>query len=79
MIAAELTPGNTDRKRPYAIERIGLASGRIRVMLIPMVDVLILLWTALTSLFCSRVPLEAEIVVLRQQQINVLRRIRRKG
>src|SRR6266566_3324343 len=38
-----------------------------------MVDVLILLWTALTSLFRSRVRLEAEILVLRQQ-INVLRR-----
>ena len=43
------------------------------LMLIPMVDVLILLWTALTSLFRSRVRLEAEILVLRQQ-INVLRR-----
>ncbi len=38
-----------------------------------MVDVLILLWTALTSLFRSRLRLEAEILVLRQQ-INVLRR-----
>jgi hypothetical protein len=38
-----------------------------------MVDVLILLWTALTSLFRSRMRLEAEILVLRQQ-INVLRR-----
>src|SRR4029077_2700294 len=38
-----------------------------------MVDVLMLLWTALTSLFRSRVRLEAEILVLRQQ-INVLRR-----
>jgi hypothetical protein len=38
-----------------------------------MVDVLILLWTALTCLFRSRVRLEAEILVLRQQ-INVLRR-----
>src|SRR3979411_1800637 len=38
-----------------------------------MVDVLILLWTALTGLFRSRVRLEAEILVLRQQ-INVLRR-----
>jgi transposase InsO family protein len=38
-----------------------------------MVDVLILLWTALTSLFRSRARLEAEILVLRQQ-INVLRR-----
>jgi len=38
-----------------------------------MVNVLILLWTALTSLFRSRVRLEAEILVLRQQ-INVLRR-----
>ena len=43
------------------------------MMLIPMVDVLILLWTALTSLFRSRARLEAEILVLRQQ-INVLRR-----
>jgi transposase InsO family protein len=42
-------------------------------MLISMVDVLILLWAALTSLFRSRVRLEAEILVLRQQ-INVLRR-----
>jgi hypothetical protein len=38
-----------------------------------MVDVLILLWTALTSLFRSRARLEAEILVLRQQ-INVLQR-----
>src|SRR3981081_3405744 len=38
-----------------------------------MVGVLILLWTALTSLFRSRGRLEAEILVLRQQ-INVLRR-----
>ena len=38
-----------------------------------MVDVLMLLWTALTSLFRSRVRLEAEILVLRQQ-INVQRR-----
>jgi hypothetical protein len=38
-----------------------------------MVDVLMLLWTALTSLFHSKVRLEAEILVLRQQ-INVLRR-----
>ena len=38
-----------------------------------MVDVLVLLWSALTSLFRSRVRLEAEILVLRQQ-INVLRR-----
>src|SRR6202795_2267517 len=38
-----------------------------------MVDVLILLWTGLTSLFRSRGRLEAEILVLRQQ-INVLRR-----
>jgi hypothetical protein len=37
-----------------------------------MVEVLTLLWTALTSLFRSRVRLEAEILVLRQ--INVLRR-----
>jgi hypothetical protein len=42
-------------------------------MLIPMVDVPILLWTALTRLFRSRRRLEAEILVLRQQ-INVLRR-----
>ena len=38
-----------------------------------MVDVLMLLWAALTSLFRSRARLEAEILVLRQQ-INVLRR-----
>src|SRR5260221_12520025 len=38
-----------------------------------MVDVLILLWTALTCLFRSRVRLEAEILVLRKQ-INGLRR-----
>src|ERR1700743_2943269 len=38
-----------------------------------MVDVLILLWTAMTRLFRSRARLEAEILVLRQQ-INVLRR-----
>jgi hypothetical protein len=38
-----------------------------------MVDVLMLLWSALTSLFRSRMRLEAEILVL-QQQINVLRR-----
>src|SRR5260370_38585042 len=38
-----------------------------------MVDILTLLWTALTSLFRSRVRLAAEILVLRQQ-INVLRR-----
>ncbi len=38
-----------------------------------MVDVLVLLWSALTNLFRSRVRLEAEILVL-QQQINVLRR-----
>jgi hypothetical protein len=42
-------------------------------MLISRVDVLILLWTALTSVFHSRGRLEAEILVLRQQ-INVLRR-----
>ena len=42
-------------------------------MLIPMVDFLILLRSALTSLFRSRARLEAEILVLRQQ-INVLRR-----
>jgi hypothetical protein len=38
-----------------------------------MVDVLMLLWTALISLFRSRARLEAEILVLRQQ-INLLRR-----
>src|SRR6267378_3673365 len=38
-----------------------------------MVDVIMLLWTALTSLFRLRVRLEAEILVIRQQ-INVLRR-----
>src|SRR5882762_3054917 len=38
-----------------------------------MVDVLVLLWSALTRLFRSRARLEAEILVLRQQ-INVLRR-----
>src|SRR5712664_1696185 len=38
-----------------------------------MVDVLVLLWSALTSLFRSRVRLEAEIPVLREQ-ISVLRR-----
>ena len=37
-----------------------------------MVDVLILLWTALNCLFRSRARLEAEILVLRQQ-INVVR------
>jgi hypothetical protein len=37
-----------------------------------MVDALILLWTVLTRLFFSKVRLEAEILVLRQQ-INVLR------
>ena len=37
-----------------------------------MVGVLVFLWSALTSLFRSRVRLEAEILVLRQQ-INVLR------
>jgi hypothetical protein len=42
-----------------------------------MVDVLMLLWSALNSLFRSRVRLEAEILVLRQQ-INVLRRKSRK-
>jgi hypothetical protein len=42
-----------------------------------MVDVLVLLWSALTSLFRSRGRLEAEILVLRQQ-INVLRRTCRK-
>jgi hypothetical protein len=38
-----------------------------------MVDVLVLLWSALTRLFRSKARLEAEILVLRQQ-INVLRR-----
>jgi hypothetical protein len=38
-----------------------------------MVDILMLLWSALTGLFRSRARLEAEILVLRQQ-INVLRR-----
>jgi hypothetical protein len=38
-----------------------------------MVNVLILLWTALTSLFRSRGRREAEILALRQQ-VNVLRR-----
>ena len=38
-----------------------------------MVDVFILLWTAVIGLFRSRARLEAEILVLRQQ-INVLRR-----
>src|SRR5215469_5582487 len=38
-----------------------------------MIDVFTLLWSALTSLFRSRVRLEAEILILRQQ-INVLRR-----
>lgn len=38
-----------------------------------MIDGLTLLWTALTGVFRSRVRLEAEILVLRQQ-INVLRR-----
>jgi hypothetical protein len=38
-----------------------------------MIDVLVLLCSALTRLFRSRVRLEAEILVLRQQ-INVLRR-----
>src|SRR3954470_11221262 len=38
-----------------------------------MVDILMLLWSALTNLFHSRAQLEAEILVLRQQ-INVLRR-----
>ena len=37
------------------------------------VDVFILLWSALINLFRSRARLEAEILVLRQQ-INVLRR-----
>jgi len=38
-----------------------------------MADVVVLLWSALNSLFRSRVRLEAEILFLRQQ-INVLRR-----
>ena len=38
-----------------------------------MVEVLVLLWSALTRLFRSRARPEAEILVLRQQ-INVLRR-----
>jgi hypothetical protein len=38
-----------------------------------MIDVLMLLWSALINLFHSRARLEAEILVLRQQ-INVLRR-----
>src|SRR5262249_4262633 len=38
-----------------------------------MVDVFTLLWSALTSFLRSRVRLEAEILILRQQ-INVLRR-----
>src|SRR6266436_3609298 len=38
-----------------------------------MVDILVLLWAALTRVFRSRARLEAEILVLRQQ-INVLRR-----
>src|SRR5262249_21889927 len=38
-----------------------------------MADVVVLLWSALNSLFRSRVRLEAEILILRQQ-INVLRR-----
>src|SRR5260370_24520107 len=42
-----------------------------------MVDVLVLLWSALASLFRSSGKLEAEIVVLRQQ-ISVLRRTSRK-
>jgi hypothetical protein len=50
----------------------GWLAGANRVMLCPMVDVLMLLSTALTSLVRSRVRLEAEILVLRQQ-INVLR------
>ena len=38
-----------------------------------MADVVVLLWSALNSLFRSRVRLEAEILILRQQ-LNVLRR-----
>jgi hypothetical protein len=51
----------------------GWRAGANRVMLVPMVDGLVLLGSALTSLFRSRARLEAEILVL-QQQINVLRR-----
>ena len=51
----------------------GWRAGANRVMLIAMVDGLILLRSALTSLFRSRARLEAEILVLRQQ-INALRR-----
>jgi hypothetical protein len=36
-----------------------------------MIDVFTLLWSALNSLFRSRAPLEAEILILRQQ-VNVL-------
>jgi len=38
-----------------------------------MVDILVLLWAALTRVFRSRARLEAEILALRQQ-VNVLRR-----
>src|ERR1700740_1155671 len=38
-----------------------------------MADVVVLLWSALNSLFRSRVRLDAEILILRQQ-LNVLRR-----
>src|SRR5215470_11839965 len=38
-----------------------------------MADVVVLLWSALNSLFRSRVRLEAEILILRQQ-LNVLQR-----
>ena len=38
-----------------------------------MADIFTLLWSALTTLLRSRVQLEAEILILRQQ-INVLRR-----
>ena len=38
-----------------------------------MTDVVVLLWSALNSLFRSRVRLEAEILIL-WQQLNVLRR-----
>jgi hypothetical protein len=79
-------PGAVGRARFHAVHPRGrahravlignpirLASGMNRVMLMPMVEVLILLGITLTSLFRSRVRLEAEILVLRQQ-INVLRR-----
>ena len=47
---------------------IGLASGTHRMMLMcPMVDVLMLVWSAPTWLFRSRARLELEILALRQQ------------